>query len=74
MNLQLLTTTLTWCCEDLVRVGSETGGYQHRVYGQGEHHVGDGQGDDEDVRGRNLLSPQEDYQDHQQVEQETHKN
>ena len=60
---------LTCGCEDCVGVCPEAGGDQHGVDGEGEHDVGAGQGDDEHVRGPELLPPEDEDEENQQVQE-----
>ena len=40
--------------------------------GEGEHHVGDCQGDDENIRGFQFLPSESDDEDDEEVEEKTH--
>ena len=40
--------------------------------GEGEHDVGDGKGDDEHVRGPELLPPEDQHEEDQQVQEAAH--
>ena len=50
----------------------EAGGDEHGVYGEREHDVGDGEGDDEHVRGPQLLPPEDEDEEDQQVQEAAH--
>ena len=50
----------------------EAGGDEHGVYGEREHDVGDGEGDDEHVRGPELLPPEDEDEENQQVQEAAH--
>ena len=42
------------------------------MYGEREHDVGDGEGDDEHVRGPELLPPEDEDEEDQQVQEAAH--
>ena len=42
------------------------------MYGEREHDVGDGEGDDEHVRGPQLLPPEDEDEEDQQVQEAAH--
>lgn len=42
------------------------------MYGEREHDVGDGEGDDEHVRGPELLPPEDEDEENQQVQEAAH--
>ena len=53
-------------------VSPEAGGDEHGVDGEGEHDVGDGEGDDEHVRGPELLPPKDEHEEDKQVQDGAH--